>query len=361
MAAPTGPFLFEAYLQQVKDAVPKAIWWSLIDANSIFTHLPMVTEGTLLKVGKRVIDNLPSVQYVSIGQEPTNEDWQPLVDFQEGVALTRKNFQLDRLFLTDKRYLGKPTELLVKAYMKALAFSTDNYFYNNNTVSGPIGDANGFVGIRYRLLDTSGPQGYSKWGCNPACIFPSTTNLSTAGLSGPGAIKLTGDWDKMIDHMDGGEGDGILCTMSAQALRQVDKIIKTAGTAGGFTITKDGFDRTIRKYRGMETQRCGYQAPLPGGLQIAPIISSSQDPYGYQSGDFQYAPNGNFYTSMFYMKRGEDYFTAWQAGDPWQIEERVPGTRQTYLLHDQSFGIFQQDTRALGVTFGVQCDGTTGD
>jgi hypothetical protein len=364
MAQIAGPYLFQAYYQSVKPKSAKRVWWALVKSENIFTHLPMVSEGSLLKVGQRVIDNLPTTETMEVGQEPTDNFWQPTVRFQEGVAIWRKNFDIDEVLTEDSdRIPGMdPVKFNSKAYLARLSYDIDNYFFNNNRVGGTINDPNGFIGIKYRLADTSGPNGTSKFGCNPACNFASHASLLLATLSSANAILLWFDIDRMLAHMDVKDGENVVMFAPPSAMWAIDALAKTATPAGGFEITKDVFGRTLRKYRNLEIRSCGVLAPQVGGLQTAPIIDTSQDINGWSAGDFQYTASANFYTSFFFIKRGSGEgegggLTAWQKRDPQARYERITGTRQWRWMHDQTTGLFYEDTRAMGRLYGIRVDG----
>lgn len=356
-----GPVSFTQYFQRINQPRVLRYWLAFIKADSVFTRLPMHTEGALVKRGKRVIDKLPNIEFHAIGQEPTNSFTTSSVDFEESLALIRGNNDIDKALLSDKNYIeADPTKIDIKLYMEARAMALNNYFFNNQHFSGPIDDPNGFIGIKYRLRDTNGLNGTSKYGCNPACVFQATADLSDNGLSGAGAIKITRDMDRMFHHMGAKDGTGITIFCSPQLGWQLDAIIKTAGTAGGFKITEDAFNRSVIKYKNATICSCGLLPPQDGGLQTAPIIDSSQDANGWSTGDPLFAGNGN-YSSMYFVNSGEEGFYAWQQEDPWMVKERITGTRTVRIMLDQTAGIFMQNTRALGVLYGIKCNGATGD
>lgn len=364
MAQIPGPYLFAAYYQSVKPQSAKRVWWSLLESNNIFTHLPMVTEEALVKVGQRVIDNLPTVETMEVGQEPTDNYFQPSVRFHEGLSLWRKNFDIDGLLTKNKdRIAGMdPVKFNAKAYMQMLSYQLDNYFFNNNRTSGTIDDPNGFIGLKYRIANTSGPNGTSKYGVNPACNFQSGASLLLSTLSTQNAVRLWFDIDRMLSHMGVKDGQKVIMIVPEQAIWAIDALAKTATPAGGFSIDKDVFGRTIRQYRQLEIQSCGFLPPLIGGLQVAPIIGVSQDANGWEAGDPLFtAPasptTGPFYTSFYFIKRGDGGLTAWQFEDPDARYERITGTRQWRWMHDLTAGIFYEDTRCVGRLYGIQVNG----
>jgi hypothetical protein len=362
MATISGPFLFPAYYQTVKREESKRVWYSLIKANNVFTHLPMTTEGSLYKAGQRVIDNVPVPHTVAVGQEPTTNFFQPSVKFQEGLALWRDNFNIDQVLTQVKSVIVDPVKFNTEAYMRGLAYALDNYFFNNSNWSGPVDDPNGFLGIKYRIADTSGPNGTSKYGVNPACNFQSGSSLLSTTLSTANAVRFWLDIDRMLSHMGVDDGQNVIMLCAPQVLWLIDALAKTATPAGGFEITQDVFDREVRTYKKMEIRSCGLLTPQNGGLQTAPVIDTAQDINGWSAGDIQYTQPANpttgpFYTSLYFVKRGDGGLTAWQLSDPWAMYERITGTRQKIWMHDQTTGLFYEDTRCLGRIYGVQVNG----
>lgn len=330
---------------------------SFIKGGAVFTHLGHIeTEHDLIKRGKRIIDNVPVPNTLRIGQEPIIPFTIASQEFEEGLALWRDNQDADEAILDSKSYIEDPMTIGSRLYMEGKIFAQNNYFFNNNKVGGPIADMNGFIGIKYRMMDNA------KYGTNPGCKFVSTSSLLDADLSSAGAVKLTRDMKRMFNHMGSRDGANITIFCNDQAIRQFAALLESAGTAGGLRIDKDAFDRVIMKFMEATIVSCGFLPPLVGGLQTAPIIDSAQDVNGLSVGDPGYAgTGGGSYTSMYFVMSGPKDFMVWQQADPMIRKEKVSGTRTIRVLYDHTQGLFQPNSRAVGWLYGVKCNGVAGD
>jgi hypothetical protein len=357
-----GPLTFVQYFQRINQPRVATFWESFIKEDSVVTQLHMVTEGALIKRGRRVIDKLPAVTSLAIGAEPATPFTTTSQPFQETLMLTRDNNDIDRNFRMDKNYIqNNPTAIDINLYMQARVMFNNNYFFNNSKYQGPIDDPNGFVGVRYRALDAAFNGNAGGYGVNPQCVFQATAAINQSNWSATNAVKLERDLMRMFGHMGSVNGDGIIIFCSPQAMWEMDSCLKIAGTSGGFKIVEDAFDRTLRKFMGAKIVTCGLLKPQDGGQQTAPNISSAQDPNGWQSGDALYAPNSNSYTSLVFIRDDPKYFTCWQQEDPWMEKERITGTRKVRIMLDQTLGIFMQDSHGIGLMYGLQIDGPTFD
>jgi len=358
----TGPLSFTQYMQRINEPRVTTFWESFIKQKSIPTYLSIQTEGALIKRGRRVIDKLPKVTALPIGAEPTNPFTTTSQPFQETLMLNRDNNDIDRNFRKDKNYIDNdPVMIDINLYVQARNMFVNNYFFNNSTYQGPTSDPNGFIGVRYRALDAiNGNTG--NYGVNSGCVFAATGKINQSNWSSTNAIAIERDFDRMFQHMDAENGEGLVAFCSPQFMWLFDAILKSASTSGGLKITVDAFDRKIRKYGECELVSCGLLPPLDGGLQTAPNLSSAQDINGWQAGDNLFVQNGsNYYTSVVFISKNPKKFTCWQQEDPWMERERITGTRKMRTMLDQTLGIFMEDTRGMGMLYGIQIDGPTAD
>lgn len=360
MATIPGPFLFPAYYQTVKRSEAKRVFMALVDANNVFSHLPMMTENALYKVGQRVIDNVPVPGSRVVGAEPTANFYQPSVKFTEGLQIWAENFDIDRvLSIGNKANIVDPVKFNIAAFRKGYAYALDNAFFNNSPVSGNIDNPDGFTGIKYRISDTNGPAGTSQYGVNPACNFAAGSSLLSTTLSAANMTRFWLDVDRMLAHMNRPDGQSVIMFVAPQVMWLIDAEARQSSPAAGFKITEDVFHRTIIQYKNLQIQSCGLLTPQVGGLQVAPVISTAEDVNGWSAGDPQFsgAAGGPFYTSCYFVARGDGGLTAWQLEEPYEEFEHIPGTRQWRWVHDSYTGLFYEDTRCLGRIYGLQVNG----
>ena len=348
----TGPFSFIQYYQDTNEPIVKEILDQYIKAGSLFTKFPIATVPELKRKTRRVLGNLPVPTAMRIGQEPTVPFVQDVDEYEEPVYLVRDNFLMDSAWKKLRNWVeSDPVDLQVRSYLQGKSFWLNNLFINNDPTSvNGVKDA--FVGIKQRLAY---PQ---KFGLVPGFSIPGTADLSDAGLSQSGAIKFSRDIETILAHMGADDGDGVVGIVSPQMMRSINALVKFAGTTGGFEITKDSFDRTVTKFKGMEIVSSGYQAPLANGQQTTPIIDSTQDINGWSPTDSLYNPTGgNYYTSMYIIKGGKDDFSTWQVADPSMVQERVSGSRQWIAMFDAWYGLYCPNPRAMARIYGYKING----
>jgi hypothetical protein len=363
----SGPLTFVQYMQRINQPKVSTYWKSFIQQRSIPTYLGMVTEEALIKRGRRVIDKLPAVTALQMGAEPAVPFSSTSLPFEETLMLIRGNNDIDREFLKDKNYIeADPTMIDVDLYMQARIMFTNNYFFNNSTYQGPTSDPNGFIGVRYRCLDTAFNNGLGGYGVNPDVVFQSVASINRANWSSTNAITLEWEFEQMFEHMGAEDGEGLVCFANPQAMRSMNACLKAASTAGGFTISEDGFDRQIKKFMECDIVNCGLVQPIDGGSQKVPNISSAQDINGWQSGDVAFGQYSGFspttyYTSLVFVHKDPKKFCCWQKSDPWMEKTMVSGTRKMRIMLDQTLGIFMPVSRGIGMIYGLQVDGPAYD
>lgn len=349
---PQGPFSFAQYYQFTNEPLVKSIYDSYIACADPFTHLTVTVYPSQKRPGKRII-SLPTAQAVAVGTEPTGSVITDAADFEEGCFLYRDNLVIDEILLKDPMYVaGDPLPEQIKSYIQARTFDKTNCLFNNDHVTG---DPNKMVGLKYRLTNPT------QFGTNVACQIQATADLSDAGISAAGAGKLQRDLQMLMDHMGSPTGANIVFFLSPQAMRQLDLLFKNGSPGLGFKIVTDSFDRSVTQFKDAKLVSCGYQAPTVAGVQTAPIIPSNQDVNGWYSGDPLYNPASAAYTSIFAVRTGKNQFEPWQMAAPSLRKERVTGTRQWYVMFDETIGLFQPNTRAIGRIYGVKTNGIPGD
>lgn len=363
----TGSYAYRNYLNEINRPYEKDIALCYIKANGITTKVGKPhTEGSMLRRQKREIDQIIQPTWVPLNGAIAAPQTQPLEDYSEGVFYVRDPIQFDRAFLNDKNYVaGNPVKRQIQSYVEGRSFLFDNALINNFKTQGPIQNPYGVTGIKYRLIypDITGS------GCNSACNVQATADLSFVGLSSVSGIKWAYDLQRLFSHMGNAKGTSMVLLMSPQLFWLIAAAIKNQGMAGGFTVDKDAFDRTVIRFMDAEISECGFLPPQNGGLQTAPIIDNAQDIMGWSTGDAAYnanvsalQPQGAVYSTIYALQTaGPEPMELWQAAAPWMLFEHVPGTFNHVILFEHSMGIWQPYTRSIGRLFGIKTNGPNQD
>ncbi len=360
----TGAYGYLNYLQEKQPTSYEAqIMESFIESNGLMTKIGRPhNEGAFERKQKRIIANLMKGTSAAIGAANPTPQLQPINDYVEGVFMYRDMIQTDIAYsqVKDYVYQGGPLPWQMKQYSKGLAFTMENALINNYSFGGPIADPLQVTGIKARLAF---PQQTGS-GCNSACNVAATADLSDAGLSSTGGLKIARDIKRTLSHMGNERGTGVIILLSPQAWWQLTMVIANQGQAGGFTTSKDAFDRDVIMYYSAQISSCGFLPPQDGGLQIAPIIDDAQDVNGWSSGDAAYAgTGGGSYTTMYFIQtEGDEKFSLWQVADPLtRVWDQVPGQFYGVGMMMTWLGIWQPNTRSIARLLGVKVNGSAFD
>jgi hypothetical protein len=359
-----GPWSYINYYQNANRPIVREIEDSYLKLDSIITYFPRITEHAIVKKTKRVIGGTPTPTWTKYGVEPSTSFATPTSDYEEGLALMRDKFQIDKALKTDKWYvLDNPVNQQIKEYIEARKFEVQYRLINNDQSNPTTGNPDAPDGFKARVTK-------SLYGNNPAVNFQGTADLSDSGLSATSSVRWQRDWHRMAQYMGCGDMmDGVIAIVSPQVYRQLTAVVMAGGTTGGFRIDKDALGRVVLAWRECVIVNAGYQAPVlvastPAGgpvtaTQSTPNISDAEDANGWSTGDPLYNASGAVYSSVYFVWTGEKRFCLWQQEEPWMVEERVPGTWQYYVLLDMSIGIWNVNTRALGRIYGNKTNGPT--
>jgi hypothetical protein len=172
-------------------------------------------------------------------------------------------------------------------------------------------------------------------------LSASATDIS-AGSNVP---KLLYYFDNMLIRMGAPEGDNVCIYMNETLKTLLDFGIKLAGTAGGFSIQKDSFDRSITKYKNATIRVIGRKAD-----QTTQIITATEDTAG--------ADGSSTYTSAYFVKYGTtNAFCGWQFKS---LEQSVVGPfllqggTQERMVVDWAVGFLQPHIRSIGRIYDIK-------
>lgn len=287
----TSALSMAQYAVMSNDPMVQAITFSLLDMGSVMTDIPFVNKKSLISNGVRWQGNLPTVNWGSINSDPVTTIGTP-TPYQEQAYVMRNTIDVDKVYVEDQNAIQDPRSAQLAAYLKSVTYDFNKKFILNDHVTG---DANSFVGIKYRL---DNPSTFGTW--SSAKIDAGGVDLSTSGLTASTANSFLEFLDQLIWSADGGTtGDGIVLYMNEVMQRRIDRALRIMGTSGGLRIDQDQFDRTITKYKGAIIKDVGYQAD-----QATRIIPTVESAAGAQSG-------GTF-TSIYAVNYSPDHFFGWQ-------------------------------------------------
>jgi hypothetical protein len=355
MAGLAGPFTFEQYYQNTKETYERGILDSFIENESIVTRFSISTFNSQKRIKKRFIGGMPSPTYGPIGFQPPTPFVSDFQDYTEGCYLLRDIYDYDKLFETDANYIENDVhQKQIDLYMKGRVFDLNSKFFNN-THSQSNGDNNAPEGLKARLA-------YGKFGNVAACTVQSGAVFNFGGWSAASSIRFAFDLQLLFNHMGNPSGDGTVVFLNPQTWNCLNSTVKTGGQAGGFTTSKDAFDREIIKFKGATLCSTGYNAPTITGAQTTPVVSSAQDINGWDAGDPLYNPTGALYTTVYVVDGSDaDKFSTWQMSAPSVMKVQVSGTWKKRIMLDQTFGMWNPDNRAIGRLVGVLTNGPSYD
>jgi len=319
------------YAMQSNDPLIKKITMSLHKTMNAVQDIPLLDRKTLIQNGVRFVGNLPGVNWSQINVPPTITRGKP-TPYQEQLYIVRNQFQIDAKLVGEENAITDPLDLQIGAWMEAFAYDFNTKFISNAHDSAAGHDNNAIVGLRGRLDNpaASGVQAEMK-------IDAGGVDISPSGLTNTTANTFIEKVQTLLDYMNAGDGEGVVLYMNDDVKRKFEKAVRILGAGGGFTMSKDAFDRGILKYKEATIRDVGRQVD-----QVTRVISSTETATGLDGA-------GN-YSSIYGVKYGEDSFVGWQ----WEPLKPKPlgldptnGVAYNTVI-DWGIGLWQAHNRAVG-------------
>lgn len=322
---------------------------SLIEAGSLFTDIPLKTKKSLIVRGARWEEASASVTWRDLNEEPTATKSTPAT-WSEQVYIARDNVDIDEFIAMDENSFEDPWSSNINAYLRKLAFDLNDKFINNDHKTG---NTKCFVGLRARLDDPK------KYGTNSECkIDASSVDLSDSSLgtngSAPGR-RLSRKIQEALDAMGRPNGDGVAIYGNDDVIRRWEESLRAGN--GGFSMTKDSYDRNVPSFRNAIIRHAGRVAPVKattGLITQAQVITSYETVAGVPGtlGTDKYS---SIYLAYLDQANG---FAGWQMVPP-RFKPRT--TNDNNVIDRATFswavGLKQNNTRAIARLFGVKTDG----
>lgn len=334
MAISASSLTLAQYAIMANDPLVTKFVYSLLETGTVMENWPMVVNPSLKVNGVRWANSLPSTNWRKLNASTVVTSGTPS-PFQEQAYILSNAIDTDIKLIQDKNQISDPRGAQVEAYIRSIAYDTNDKFFNNNHGAG---NADSFVGIRQRLDDTT------TWGTNTACkIDAGGVDLSDAGMTAATANKFIRFIENMLDEIGNSQGDGIVIYMNRDLHRRANQAIRLLGAGGGFDMTQDAFGRRIEMFRNATVQTIGVK-----GDQSTEIITSTETNAG--------ANGSSTFTSMYAVKYGEGWMNTWQMNPLGVMDIGIRSDEPTIyrVFVDWAVGILQEHTRAVARCFDVK-------
>ena len=309
---------------------------SLLINGAVLVDIPLFDRKTMLQNGVRWVNNLPSVTWNSLNTEPTVTKGTP-TPFQEQAFLVRNAVDIDHFLVEDENAIQDPRAVNLGAWLQSLSYDFNDKFINNNFTAG---DSNAIVGLKARIDDYTTYQVNSDMKINAGGV-----DLSPSGMTAATARTFIEYIEQMFTYMGSPSGQGITIYMNDYMLRRFRTAVFTMGTTGGLSTYKDQYDRVVDTYRGAKLVDIGRKAD-----QTTRIITATETAGGLAG--------ASVYTSMYFVKYGEDAFSGWQYKSLGESINDIGliGNGGTILrtIIDWAVGLYPQHTRCIGRIYGIK-------
>lgn len=334
MAVSASALTLGQYAIMSNDPLVQQISYSLLENAKVLADIPLVTKKSIYVNGVRWVGNLPSVNWSKLNVDPTVTSGTPS-PYQEQAYVIRNAIDVDRLLVEEENQIQDPRGAQLDAYLRAVAYDTNDKFINNDPISG---EDDAFVGLRYRL------DNQTAYGVNSDMkIDGGAVDMTVSGMTAATANTFIELVQTVLDYMGSPDGTGVTIYMNDVLKRRFERAIRVLGAGAGFAMVKDAFDRPVEMYKNARIRDIGRTAG-----QTTRIILNTETSAG--------AAGASTYTSFYAVRFGEGYFSGWQF-DALKGQDigLIGNGGVTYrTLVDWAFGIVQQNTRAIARVYGIK-------
>lgn len=336
MAIASGTVTLADYALMSNNPLVQAVTYSLILYSNVIQDVPLSEKKSLIINGARFEGNLPTVNWSQLNAEGVTTKGTPTA-YQEQAYIIRNYIDVDKFLVEEENAIVDPRSVQSEAYLKALTYDINYKFLKNDHITG---DVNAPVGIRYRI-DNGGTFGVRPENkINSGGLDLSQATLGTTSSNGNKFIEFL---DQLLWSVDSPDGEGVILYMNEVMKRRFTFALRNLGTAGGFEITKDMFDRTVTMYKGAVIRDPGYKAD-----QSTRIITTTELSDGS-------ADTGSTYTSIYAVNYSTDHFSGWQFEPPNVQDLGLIYNGAIYrTLIDWAVGFNNASTRSLGRLYGLK-------
>ena len=325
------------------------IVFSLHKTMNVIQDIPFKTVKTLRRFGMRYINNLPATNWVSLNSVPVTVVGTP-VPFDEQLFLVRNKFQLDEFFMDEVNQIENPLDSQVEAWLENFAYDFNTKFIQNGhpgtAVSSPgavVNDPNAPLGLRARLDFTPDTiQASLKISAGGVDISPGNVTASTANT-------FISYLNRLLYFMNAPTGEDVVLYMDHITKEQFEAAVRALGAGGGFSMTKDAFDRSIDKFKDATIRVTGYRTDQSTPVLLIEDVNGNDQPLTNQA-----ASPG--YQSIYAVKYGPQSFEGWQ---PVALQPRFLGLDPTNgvaynMLINWGAGFWNPHNRAIGRLYAIK-------
>lgn len=335
MAIASGTVTLADYALMSNSPLVQAVTYSLILYSNVIQDVPLAEKKSLIVNGARFEGNLPTVNWSQLNAEGVTTKGTPTA-YQENAYIIRNYIDVDKFLVEEENSIVDPRATQTDAYLKALTYDLNYKFFKNDHVTG---DANSFVGLRYRIDNggTFGVRPENKIDAGGLDLTQAT--LGTTPVNGNKLIEFL---DQLLWSVDSPEGEGVVLYMNEVARRRFTFAVRQLGTSGGFSIMQDQFNRTIEMYKGAIIRDPGYKAD-----QATRIILTTENTDG--------TDGSSNYTSVYAVNYSTDHFSGWQFQPPNIQDLGLIYNGAIYrTLIDWAVGLNNASTRSIGRLYDIK-------
>jgi hypothetical protein len=311
----------------------QAVTFSLIDAGSIMARdIPFTSKQSLIVNGVRWEGNLPTVNWSQINAEGASTSGTP-TPYQEQAYILRNVIDVDKFLVMDTNQISDPRATQLDAYLTAAAYDFNHKFIKNDHVTG---DANAFVGLRYRIDNGTvyGVRAENKINAGGADI----TAAATAATFGA-AIEFL---DQALWSVGSVDGTNCVIYLDSAVLRRLDRLARQFAGQGGFSQAQDQIGREVLKYKNAELRDPGVKAD-----QSTHILTTTETAAGLDG--------ASTFTSLYVVNYGDGKFGGWQMAPLGATDIGLLEAGSTYrTLVDWAGGLINQNNRSIARVYNVK-------
>lgn len=332
MAVDSNALTLSEYGVLSNDPLVRRVTYSLLNAGSVFQDIPLMSRRSMLANGVRWIDNLPTVNWARLNEEPTVTKGKP-TPYQEQAYLIRNAIDVDRKLVEDENQITDPRAAQIEAYLQGVAYDLNFKFVNNDHLSG---DAQSFVGLRYRIDNPTVYGVNSDMKIDGGAVDMTTAMTATTANT---FIELV---DQLLQFMGNRNGDGVILYMNDTLIRRFARAVRTLGAGAGWDTTMDAYGRVVERYRGAIVRDVGRKAD-----QTTRVITATETSAG--------ADGSDHHTSLYAVRYGEGYTRGWQYEPLAPMDLGLLNNGVIYrVVFDWAVGLWIEHTRAIGRIFGIK-------
>ena len=296
----TGPLTLYDYAQMANNPLVTKVVTTLVDQQSLLVDIPLDTSGSLKKVmGRFDGANVPTPTWVPLNQTPTVTRGR-FDHVEASMNFTRDQLQIDKALLNDPNSIGDPMGNQIMMYLKAFSKAFNDNWINNDIATG---DVNCFDGIRGRLnkaTDYGIPTEFKQ-----ALSIDITAGSITSAL----ADRVFREIGLMLSRVGNSDGSGVVIYCNDFMLACLESAARILGGGGGWNVNVDAFDRQIFKFRNATFRNPGTRFPQTLSGSLNRIMGTAETASGA-------ATTGSVYSSLLFVRYGEDAVQGWQNADP---------------------------------------------